>query len=89
MVEGGEVVLKTGEFVEPIPANQIRSCRQRLPHLDEAGPQVGEGAQQGAGQPFLHLWILAAAPQQQAQNEPQQGPNNLDQSGHHNPRPQQ
>ena len=89
MVEGGQIVLQAGEFLQPVPPDQIRSSRESLPDLDEAWPQVGQGAQQRSRQFSLHFWIFAVPSDQQAQHQPKQCPGDVQNPGECNPRPEQ
>ena len=54
MGEGGQVVLQLGELLQPVAAHQVGTGGERLAHLDEAGPQIGEGGENAPGQPLLH-----------------------------------
>ena len=54
MGESGKVVLKSCQLLKPVPADEIWTGGQGLPHLDETGPQSGEGVEDAAGQPLLH-----------------------------------
>ena len=57
--EGGQVVLQSGELLQPVAPHQIGAGGQGLPHLDEAGPQAREGGQDLLGEPLLDVWFGA------------------------------
>ena len=40
---GRQVVLETGQLIEPVAPHEIRAGGEGLPHLDEAGAEPGEG----------------------------------------------
>ena len=54
MGKGGKVVLQAGQFIQPVPAHEIRTGGQGLTHLDETGTQPGEGVEDATGQRLLH-----------------------------------
>ena len=89
MVEGRQIVLKPGQLIQPVATDQIRTGRKSLSDLDKAGPEVGQGAQQCASQIALNTGIAAPAPQHQAQDQPQQSPEDLDQARYADPWAQQ
>ena len=89
MVEGGQIVLKARQLIQPVATDQIRPGGKSLPNLDEAGAEVRQRAQQGASQIALNAWVTASAAQQQAQHQTQKGPEDLDQARDADPGAQQ
>ena len=74
VIKGGQVVLQFGQLLQPIAPHQVGPGGQRLSHLDETGPQLGEGVEDAAAQPLLHLGITAIALQQQHHSQGRQLP---------------
>ena len=85
MGEWGEIVLKARQFIQPVPAYQIRSGGEGLSHLDETGPQPRQGVEDPTGERLLNQWIGTASSQHKNQHQAGQGPQHLDQPGDRHP----
>ena len=89
MGERGQIVLKPGQLLQPVAPDQVGPGGEGLAHLDEAGTQVAQGAQDGAGQPLLDPLVGAAPLDRQAQDQTRQSPQDHDQAAQQHPGPQQ